>query len=126
MAQVLGNLVTAGLTRIVPVTAGYSWEPGAETRTPSNTCSKCELNPELWPARDKVPSDYNDESIPTRVGASEALEADNGGGKTTVMVDEDSPLPCRERRYAITNKKSRRQGRRGNEGKPLAAMEMRW
>ncbi|MED6148009.1 hypothetical protein PIB30_049114, partial [Stylosanthes scabra] len=40
MAQVLGNLVTAGLTRIVPVTAGYSCEPGAETRTPSNTCSK--------------------------------------------------------------------------------------
>ncbi|MED6109512.1 hypothetical protein PIB30_034304 [Stylosanthes scabra] len=47
MAQVLGNLVTAGLTWIVPVTAGYSWEPRAESRTPSNTCSKCELNPEL-------------------------------------------------------------------------------
>ncbi|MED6205881.1 hypothetical protein PIB30_021839 [Stylosanthes scabra] len=40
MAQVLGNLVTAGPgdSRIVPVIAGYSWEPGAETRTPSNTC----------------------------------------------------------------------------------------
>ncbi|MED6210687.1 hypothetical protein PIB30_066475 [Stylosanthes scabra] len=35
-------------SRIVPVTAGYSWEPGTESRTPSNTCSKCELNPELW------------------------------------------------------------------------------
>ncbi|MED6224565.1 hypothetical protein PIB30_085346 [Stylosanthes scabra] len=35
-------------SRIVPVTAGYSWEPGAESRTPSNTCSKCELNPKLW------------------------------------------------------------------------------
>ncbi|MED6160587.1 hypothetical protein PIB30_052795 [Stylosanthes scabra] len=42
MAQVLGNLVT---------------EPGAESRTPSNTCSKCDLNPELWPARDKVLSE---------------------------------------------------------------------
>ncbi|MED6158787.1 hypothetical protein PIB30_035991 [Stylosanthes scabra] len=31
MTQVLGNLVTA---------ASYSWEPRAETRTPSNTCSK--------------------------------------------------------------------------------------
>ncbi|MED6180356.1 hypothetical protein PIB30_009424 [Stylosanthes scabra] len=50
MAQVLGNLVTAGPgdNRIVPVTAGYSWEPGAETRTPSNTCFICELNPEQW------------------------------------------------------------------------------
>ncbi|MED6113119.1 hypothetical protein PIB30_067917 [Stylosanthes scabra] len=28
------------LTRIVPVTVGYSWEPGAQSRTPSNTCSK--------------------------------------------------------------------------------------
>ncbi|MED6135563.1 hypothetical protein PIB30_047704 [Stylosanthes scabra] len=37
-----------GDNRIVPVTAGYSWEPGAESRTPSNTCSKCDLNPELW------------------------------------------------------------------------------
>ncbi|MED6197369.1 hypothetical protein PIB30_055835 [Stylosanthes scabra] len=26
-------------TWIVPVTAGYSWELGAESRTPSNTCS---------------------------------------------------------------------------------------
>ncbi|MED6183734.1 hypothetical protein PIB30_040454 [Stylosanthes scabra] len=45
MAQVLGNLVTA---------AGYSWEPGAESRTPSNTCSKCELNPELWSTTTRV------------------------------------------------------------------------
>ncbi|MED6135190.1 hypothetical protein PIB30_043978 [Stylosanthes scabra] len=60
MAQLLGNLVTAGLTWIVPVTAGYSWEPGDESRTPSNTCSN--------PARDKVLSDYNDERIPTRAG----------------------------------------------------------
>ncbi|MED6158814.1 hypothetical protein PIB30_036322 [Stylosanthes scabra] len=37
-----------GDSRIVPVIAGYSWEPGAESRTPSNTCSKCELNPKLW------------------------------------------------------------------------------
>ncbi|MED6122149.1 hypothetical protein PIB30_037143 [Stylosanthes scabra] len=29
-----------GDSRIVPVTAGYSWQPGAESRTPSNTCSK--------------------------------------------------------------------------------------
>ncbi|MED6134570.1 hypothetical protein PIB30_038115 [Stylosanthes scabra] len=36
-----------GDSSIVPVTAGYSWEPGAESRTPSNTCSKCELNPEF-------------------------------------------------------------------------------
>ncbi|MED6142744.1 hypothetical protein PIB30_000306 [Stylosanthes scabra] len=36
-----------GDSSIVPVTAGYSWELGAESRTPSNTCSKCELSPEL-------------------------------------------------------------------------------
>ncbi|MED6146280.1 hypothetical protein PIB30_032997 [Stylosanthes scabra] len=42
MAQVLGNLVTTGGpgdSRIVPVIAGYSWEPGGESRTSSNTCS---------------------------------------------------------------------------------------
>ncbi|MED6176251.1 hypothetical protein PIB30_086312, partial [Stylosanthes scabra] len=37
-----------GDSGIVPVTTGYSWEMGAESRTPSNTSSKCELNPELW------------------------------------------------------------------------------
>ncbi|MED6124190.1 hypothetical protein PIB30_056753 [Stylosanthes scabra] len=37
-----------GDSRIVPVTAAYSWESGAESRTPSNICSKCESNPKLW------------------------------------------------------------------------------
>ncbi|MED6106132.1 hypothetical protein PIB30_002025 [Stylosanthes scabra] len=36
-------------SRILLVTAGYSWESGAESRTPSNTCSN--------PARDKVLSE---------------------------------------------------------------------
>ncbi|MED6159084.1 hypothetical protein PIB30_039066 [Stylosanthes scabra] len=49
MAQVLGNLIRGSIfrsrargpsdSRIVLVTAGYSWEPGAESRTLSNTCS---------------------------------------------------------------------------------------
>ncbi|MED6171201.1 hypothetical protein PIB30_038533 [Stylosanthes scabra] len=84
MAQVLGNLVTAGLTRgpgdsrIVLVIAGYSWEPGAESRTPSNTCSNVSRTQNCGfvatqlvgfgysggssygPARDKVLSDYNE------------------------------------------------------------------
>ncbi|MED6222245.1 hypothetical protein PIB30_062475 [Stylosanthes scabra] len=68
MAQVLGNLVTAGLTRLpiefvspghrskapyfayaqeVLVTAGYSWEPGAESRTSSNNCSNNDRSPIL-------------------------------------------------------------------------------
>ncbi|MED6150346.1 hypothetical protein PIB30_071432 [Stylosanthes scabra] len=80
---------------------------------------------------------------------------DDGGGTTAVMVGEGSLLPCegdggkpgrrgqgrwplnqrrlnpstmaesRERRDATTNKKSKRQGRSGEEGEPLAATEMR-
>ncbi|MED6179736.1 hypothetical protein PIB30_003535 [Stylosanthes scabra] len=59
-----------GDSRIVPVTAGYSWEPGAETRTPSNTCSICELNPEWWTpsARDKGLSELQRTKVPTSSG----------------------------------------------------------
>ncbi|MED6171174.1 hypothetical protein PIB30_038322 [Stylosanthes scabra] len=54
----------------VLVTSGYSWEPGAESRTPSNTCSKCELNPELWTpsARDKGLSELQRMKVPAPSG----------------------------------------------------------
>ncbi|MED6204434.1 hypothetical protein PIB30_009177 [Stylosanthes scabra] len=59
-----------GDSRIVPVTTGYSWELGAETQTPSNTCSKCELNPELWTpsARDKGLSELQRTKVPAPSG----------------------------------------------------------
>ncbi|MED6143769.1 hypothetical protein PIB30_009018 [Stylosanthes scabra] len=58
-------------SQIVPVTTGYSWEPGAESRTPSNSCSKSELNPELRrPQGIRDFPNYNERKSPPRASVS--------------------------------------------------------
>ncbi|MED6139401.1 hypothetical protein PIB30_083505 [Stylosanthes scabra] len=70
------------------MTASYSWEQGAETRTPSNTCSKCELNPEL--CRPQGIRDFpncNEQKSPPRAGAP---GTDVVGGEPTAAHHWDS------------------------------------